>query len=109
GSSSHTATNDIPVTILVCAAAATIADNAGWLVVPASGAAAPSIALAPDCHAARYVASCPPGVSWVWTCTGRSNRLRSALIKVVAAGGLHRPATSFFPRPRAPPAALRLG
>jgi hypothetical protein len=37
----------------VCAVAATMADSAGWLVVPASGAAAPSTADAPAVHAAR--------------------------------------------------------
>jgi hypothetical protein len=36
----------------VCIAAATIEDSAGWLVVPANGAAAPSTALAPACQAA---------------------------------------------------------
>ncbi len=37
----------------VCAVAATIDDSAGWLVVPANGADAPSTADAPACQAAR--------------------------------------------------------
>jgi hypothetical protein len=41
------------VSYSVCAAAATIEDSAGWLVVPASGAAAPSTAFAPACPAAH--------------------------------------------------------
>ena len=53
GSRSHTADSDSPVSYSVCAAAATIEDSAGWLVVPANGAEAPSTALAPACHAAR--------------------------------------------------------
>ena len=53
GSKSHTAGNESPVSYSVCAAAATIEDSAGWLVVPASGPEAPSTALAPACQAAR--------------------------------------------------------
>ena len=53
GSRSHTADSDSPVSYSVCAAAATIELSAGWLVVPANGAEAPSTALAPACQAAR--------------------------------------------------------
>ena len=37
----------------MCADAATMELNAGWLVVPASDAEAPSTAFAPACQAAR--------------------------------------------------------
>src|SRR5271166_1779987 len=57
GSRSQTALSESPVSYSVCAAAATIDERAGWLVVPAIGAAAPSTALAPACQAATYVAS----------------------------------------------------
>ncbi|SHU61755.1 Uncharacterised protein [Mycobacteroides abscessus subsp. abscessus] len=90
----------------LCAAAATIADREGWLVVPAMGAAAPSTASAPACQAARYVASCPPAVSCVWTCTGRSNRERSAVTKVAAAGGRSRPAMSLIASTCAPASTI---
>lgn len=53
GSRSQTAASDNPVSNSVWAVAATIELNAGWLVVPASGAEAPSTALAPACQAAR--------------------------------------------------------
>ena len=59
--------------------AATSADSAGWLVVPAIDAQAASTASTPASIAASRVASWPPGVSWVCRCTGRSNRSRSAV------------------------------
>ena len=62
----------------VCAVAATSADRLGWLVVPAIGALAASTASAPARLAASRVASCPPAVSCVCTCTGRSKRSRRA-------------------------------
>ena len=62
----------------VCESAATSADSDGWLVVPDIGAAAASTASAPAALAASRVASCPPAVSCVCTCTGTSKRSRSA-------------------------------
>ena len=42
-------------------------------------------------HAASSVASWPPAVSWVCTCTGRSNRSRSAPTSFSAAAGAQQP------------------
>jgi hypothetical protein len=58
-----------------------------WLdVVPAIGAAATSTASAPARPPPASVPSCPPAVSWVCTCTGRSKRSRRARTSVAAAG-----------------------
>ena len=86
----------------VWSVAATSADSEGWLVVPAMLATAASTASTPASMAAIRVASCPPAVSWVCRCTGRSNRLRSAVTRARAAGGRSSPAMSLMASTCAP-------
>ena len=82
-----TAVSEMPVSRSVCASAATRAEALGWLVVPAIGALATSTASAPARLAASSVASWPPGVSCVCTCTGRSKRSRNARDELLGGGG----------------------
>ena len=65
-------------------------------------ATAASTASTPASMAATRVASWPPAVSWVCRCTGRSNRLRSALTSARAAGGRSSPAMSLIASTCAP-------
>ena len=66
------ASRESPVAWSVLSVAATMAPSEGWLVVPAIGPRAPSMASTPASMAARYVASWPPAVSWVCRWTGKS-------------------------------------
>ncbi len=87
--------------------AETSADSAGCDVVPAIAAQAASTASTPDSIAATRVASCPPGVSWVCRCTGSSNRSRSAVTSVRAAGARSSPAMSLIASTWAPASTIR--
>ena len=97
-----TAASESPVSRGEWSVAETSADSAGWEVVPAIAAQAASTASTPASIAAVSVASWPPGVSWVWRCTGRSKRSRSAVTRVRAAGARSRPAMSLIASTWAP-------
>ena len=90
----------------VWSVAATSAEIGGCDVVPAIDATAASTASTPDSIAAVSVASCPPAVSWVCRCTGRSKRSRSAETSVRAAGGRSSPAMSLIARTWAPASTI---
>ena len=102
-----TAARSSPVSRGPWSVAATSAVIDGWLVVPDIGALAASTASTPASIAASSVASWPPAVSWVCRCTGRSNRSRSAVTRVRAAGARSSPAMSLIARTCAPASTIR--